>query len=204
MRKYETIFVIDSLLKSDEIDSIINKYERFISANGGQIDATERWGKKRLAYEIKKRQYGYYVLIRFDGPPTMIKQLEREYRLNESLLRFKTLAMPKAALKHLAETTPETPADSKATPEPKTADATPKAEATPEAEATPDTEETPTPATEQEQVPGEEGPAEAVQTETEANVEAPVAEEETNAAPETTIETAPEVEVQEDSEAEKK
>ncbi len=99
MRKYETIFVIDSLLKSEEIDSIINKYERFISANGGSIETIKRWGKKRLAYEIKKRQYGYYVLIRFDGPPTMIRQLEREYRLNESLLRYKTLLLSVPALK---------------------------------------------------------------------------------------------------------
>lgn len=98
MRKYETIFIIDSLLKVDEIDSIINKYERVISANGGQIEVVERWGKKRLSYEIKKRQYGYYVLIRFDGPPTMIKTLEREYRLNESMLRYKTLLLPKTAL----------------------------------------------------------------------------------------------------------
>ena len=98
MQKYETIFIIDSLLKGEEIDNIINKYERFLSANGGQIETVERWGKKRLAYEIKKRQYGYYVLIRFDGPPTMIKPLEREYRLNESLLRYKTLAMPKRAI----------------------------------------------------------------------------------------------------------
>jgi len=98
LRKYETIFVIDSLLKSEEIDNIINKYERFISANGGNIGDVEHWGKKRLAYEIKKRQYGYYVLIRFDGPPTMIKTLEREYRLNESLLRFKTLVMENASI----------------------------------------------------------------------------------------------------------
>ena len=103
MRKYETIFVVDSLLKSEEIDSIINKYERFISANGGKIETIDRWGKKRLAYEIKKRQYGYYVLIRFDGPPTMIKQLEREYRLNEALLRYKTIKLSTAAL-HSLET----------------------------------------------------------------------------------------------------
>ena len=101
MRKYETIFVIDSLLKSEEIDSIINKYERFISANGGEIETIQRWGKKRLAYEIKKRQYGYYVLIRFHGPPTMIRPLEREYRLNESLLRYKTLLLSVPALKAL-------------------------------------------------------------------------------------------------------
>lgn len=101
MRKYETIIVIDSLLKSEEIESIISKYERFLSANGGQIESIERWGKRRLAYEIKKRQYGFYVLIRFDGPPAMIKQLEREYRLNESLLRYATIKLDKRALKVL-------------------------------------------------------------------------------------------------------
>lgn len=101
MQKYETIFVIDSLLKSDEIEAIITKYEKFISANGGQIDTIEHWGKKRLAYEIKKRQYGYYVLIRFDGPGAIVKQLEREYRLNESILRYMTLRLNKQALKML-------------------------------------------------------------------------------------------------------
>ena len=101
MQKYETIFVIDSLLKAEEIETIITKYERFISDNGGDINVIEKWGKKRLAYEIKKRQYGYYVLVRFDGPGAMIKQLEREYRLNESILRFMTLALTKMALKAL-------------------------------------------------------------------------------------------------------
>ncbi|MBN1560754.1 30S ribosomal protein S6 [candidate division KSB1 bacterium] len=130
MRKYETIFIIDSLLKSEEIDNIINKYERFLSANGGQIETIERWGKKRLAYEIKKRQYGYYVAIHFDGPPTMIKALEREYRLNESLLRFKTLAMPKRAAQAVVTKAPinaqkaQAPVEDKATAnEPATAPA---------------------------------------------------------------------------------
>jgi small subunit ribosomal protein S6 len=101
LQKYETIFVVDSLLKTEEIEAIITKHERFVSANGGEINATEKWGKKRLAYEIKKRQYGYYVLIRFDGPAAMIKQLEREYRLNESILRYMTLQLSKQALKAL-------------------------------------------------------------------------------------------------------
>jgi len=101
LRKYETVIVIDSLLKQEEIENIISKYEQFISDNGGKIDTIDRWGKKRLAYEIKKRQYGYYVLIRFDAPPTLIKQLTREYRLNEALLRYMTLKLSKNALKAL-------------------------------------------------------------------------------------------------------
>ncbi len=102
MRTYETIIVIDSLLKPEEIDSIITKYERFISANGGKVDSLDRWGKRRLAYEINKRQYGFYVLIRFQGPSAMIKQLDREYRLNESLLRTKVIKLDEKALSSLS------------------------------------------------------------------------------------------------------
>ncbi|NIA31926.1 MAG: 30S ribosomal protein S6 [Actinobacteria bacterium] len=116
MQKYETIFVIDSLLKSDEIEAIITKYEKFISTNGGQIETIDPWGKKRLAYEINKRQYGYYVLIRFDGPGSIIKQLEREYRLNETILRYMTLRLNKQALKTLAKQQSSAPSTPKATP----------------------------------------------------------------------------------------
>jgi len=110
LRKYETIIVIDSLLKQEEIEGIIGKYERFISANGGTIESVDRWGKKRLAYEIKKRQYGFYVLIRFEAPPAMIKQLDREYRLNEYLLRTMTTLLGKKALAALAKQSKAAPA----------------------------------------------------------------------------------------------
>jgi small subunit ribosomal protein S6 len=130
LRKYETIIVIDSLLKLEEIEGIINKYERFISANGGQIETVDRWGKRRLAYEIKKRQYGFYVLIRFDAPPGMIKQLDREYRLNEYLLRTMTTLLNKRALKALAKQYAAAPA-----PEPAAAPAPAPAAEAPAAEA---------------------------------------------------------------------
>ncbi len=183
MHKYETIFVIDSLLKSDDIDNIINKYERFISANGGQIETVERWGKKRLAYEIKKRQYGFYVLIRFDGPPTMIKPLEREYRLNESLLRYKTLHVPAIVLKNLPpqaemEEKPE-PAveESKKAPETVAKEETPETKTEAEEEPKPEsetTEEEPKPESEtaeEEPKPefAEEGAPETSENETEEN-----------------------------------
>lgn len=102
MRKYETIIVIDTLLKTEEIEGIINKYERFISANGGIIESIDRWGKRRLSYEIKKRQYGFYVLIRFEAPSAMIKQLDRAYRLNEFLLRTTVTKLDKKALAAMA------------------------------------------------------------------------------------------------------
>lgn len=93
MKKYETTFVIDSLIKSEEVESIISKVEKFITNNGGEILNVDRWGKKRLAYEIKKRQYGYYVLIDYKAPEHLNKNLEREYKLDENILRHLIVAI---------------------------------------------------------------------------------------------------------------
>jgi len=100
LRTYQTVIVIDSLLKNEEIDEIVNKVERVISNNGGTKVSIDRWGKKRLAYEIKKRQYGYYVEIVFDAPPNLIHILEREYRLEENILRYLSVHLNKRALEY--------------------------------------------------------------------------------------------------------
>ena len=87
MKEYETTFVIDSLIKPEEVDNIIAKVEKFISNNGGEVLNVDRWGKKRLAYAIKKRQYGYYVHLQYTAPNHLNKNLEREYKLDENILR---------------------------------------------------------------------------------------------------------------------
>jgi len=61
----------------------------------------DRWEKRRLAYEIKKRQYGYYVEIIFEAPSNLVKILERDYRLDENILRYLTVTLTKKALTHL-------------------------------------------------------------------------------------------------------
>ncbi len=93
MRTYETTFIVDSLIRPEETEEIVNKIEKFISNNGGQIKKTDRWGKKRLAYEIKKRQYGYYVVIRYGAPPKLNRLLEKEYQLDENILRYLTIVL---------------------------------------------------------------------------------------------------------------
>jgi small subunit ribosomal protein S6 len=67
---------------------VIDKFSNFISNHGGNIVKVDEWGKRRLAYEIKKKQYGYYVNIRFSAPTAVSTLLAREYRLNESVLRY--------------------------------------------------------------------------------------------------------------------
>lgn len=99
MRKYETTFIIDSLIKNEEIEGIITKVEKFISNNGGTVESIERWGKRRLAYEIKKRQYGFYVHVIYEAPNKLNKLLDREYQLDENVLRYLTLVVdPRAEL----------------------------------------------------------------------------------------------------------
>lgn len=93
MRTYETTFIVDSLIRPEETEEIINKIEKFISNNGGLIKKIDRWGKKRLAYEIKKRQYGYYVIIRYGAPPKLNRLLEKEYQLDENILRYLTIVL---------------------------------------------------------------------------------------------------------------
>lgn len=99
---YETTVIVDSLMKPDDLRDLREKTAGFISNNGGVIQKAEEWGKRRLAYEIAKKQYGYYLHFRFTAPEAMIALLEREYRLNESILRFLTIRVDKIALQHEA------------------------------------------------------------------------------------------------------
>lgn len=99
MTLYETTLVIDPQLKPLEIEEVIKKVTSFIANHGGEIVKVDEWGKRRLAYEINKKQYGYYVHIRFRGPGQLIKLLEREYRLMEPMLRYLTIKVDRLALR---------------------------------------------------------------------------------------------------------
>jgi small subunit ribosomal protein S6 len=90
MQTYETIFILDSLLAPEEIDKIINRVKEMIETNGGKILTVEKWGKRRLAYEIQKKQYGFYVAIEFEGEGPIPNSLEREYNFNDKILRYLT------------------------------------------------------------------------------------------------------------------
>ena len=99
MKLYETAVVLDSQQKNEEIEETITKFTSFIANNGGEVVSRDDWGKKRLAYEINKKQYGFYTFIRFTAPGTIVSLLEREYKLTESVLRYLTLKVDKLALR---------------------------------------------------------------------------------------------------------
>ncbi|MFQ5649606.1 MAG: 30S ribosomal protein S6 [bacterium] len=114
MQKYETTFIIESQQKSDDVQAIITKVESFIKNHGGNILKKEEWGKKRLAYEINRKQYGYYFHLLFEGSATLPRLLEREYRLEESVLRYLTVKADKRNYPQEKETKTEAPAETTA------------------------------------------------------------------------------------------
>jgi small subunit ribosomal protein S6 len=99
MAMYETIFILDSLLSMEEIDKIINRVKELIETNGGKLVSIDRWGKRRLAYEIQKKQYGFYVAIEFEGEGLLINALGNEYNFNDKVLRYLTYRYSKNKLK---------------------------------------------------------------------------------------------------------
>lgn len=100
---YESMAIIDPMLEDDQAEEIIKKISETIEQNGGAIREIDRWGRRRLTYPIKKNKMGNYVVLQFEAPTASVSILERWYRLNESILRFLTIALPPNALEHFEE-----------------------------------------------------------------------------------------------------
>jgi small subunit ribosomal protein S6 len=99
MGMYETIFILDSLLVPEEIDKSIENIKQMIDSNGGKVLSVDKWGKRRLAYEIQKKQYGFYVAIEFEGEGPIPNSLEQEYNFNDKILRYLTYRYTKNKIK---------------------------------------------------------------------------------------------------------
>ena len=91
MRRYETTFIIDGLLNETDREAIIRKYESFLKKQGVEIERIIRWGKRFLAYEIKKRTQGYYIIFYYTANPSIISSFHHDLSINENILRFMTL-----------------------------------------------------------------------------------------------------------------
>ncbi len=87
MRTYEALYIVRPQLTDDEIQTVVDGALKLITNNGGTIVRSEVWGKRRLAYEVKKQQEGVFVLVRFQAPGDTIKKLREHFRLSESIIR---------------------------------------------------------------------------------------------------------------------
>ncbi len=96
MRQYETTFILRPNLGEDQFTEIIERTCGIITGDGGVIIDTDRWGIKRLAYEINKEVQGYYVCLNYAAPGTTISELERIFRIDDRVLRFLTIKLADA------------------------------------------------------------------------------------------------------------
>ncbi|MFZ1977313.1 MAG: 30S ribosomal protein S6 [Bacteroidota bacterium] len=96
---YETAFIVNASLDDPVIDGIIDKVKDVIVKNGGEIVDIAKWGRKRFAFPIKKKNNGFYVVCEFKAHGPLPAKLEHHYLLDENILRFLTIALDKKALK---------------------------------------------------------------------------------------------------------
>ena len=87
MNKYESVIIINPNLEEQAIKALIEKFSNLINKNG-KVESVEEAGKKKLAYEVKKYTEGYYVVINFEAEPSLIAELERNYRITDEILKF--------------------------------------------------------------------------------------------------------------------
>ncbi len=98
---YESAVLINAALDDEQIQTLISRVKETIVNHGGEIRDVEDWGRKRLAYVVKKSKVGYYAIFRFNAPPGLIAKLERFYVLDEQFLRYLTIKLDNDAVEYL-------------------------------------------------------------------------------------------------------
>jgi len=91
MRRYETVFIANSELTDEEQQSLLDKLLGLLPEDQAMLVNLDVWGNKRLAYEVKKQTRGYYVLMDYCGDGVLVKELERNMRLDDRVLKYMTI-----------------------------------------------------------------------------------------------------------------
>ena len=91
MRAYEVMVILDPSLEERTVQPSLDKYLNVIRKDGGSVENVDVWGRRRLAYEIKKNAEGIYAVIQLTAEPDTVKEFDRQLGLNESVLRTKVM-----------------------------------------------------------------------------------------------------------------
>jgi small subunit ribosomal protein S6 len=91
MRKYEVMVIMDPDTDERTVQPTLEQYLTVITNGGGTVDNLDVWGRRRLAYEIQKKSEGIYVVIDLTAEPADVKELDRQFSINESIMRTKVI-----------------------------------------------------------------------------------------------------------------
>jgi small subunit ribosomal protein S6 len=91
LQRYEIVAIVIANLNDDDITALIDRSQTIITDRKGVIAKIDKWGKRHLAYEIKKQKDGYYFLIDFAGDGSIVSEIERNYKIDDRILKFMTV-----------------------------------------------------------------------------------------------------------------
>ena len=91
MRQYELMVILDPELDDRTVQPSLERFLKVVTTDGGSVDNVDIWGRRRLAYEIKKKAEGIYAVVNFASEPATAKELDRQPGLNESVMRTKLM-----------------------------------------------------------------------------------------------------------------
>ncbi|HEU0124382.1 MAG TPA: 30S ribosomal protein S6 [Bryobacteraceae bacterium] len=93
MRTYEQLFIVNTAAAETDVDALIEQLSGIIKASGGNVDKTDKWGVRKLAYRVKRQSEGFYVLLAFSADAQAVRELERRLRVADLVLKFITVRM---------------------------------------------------------------------------------------------------------------
>jgi len=99
-KNYETVFILTPVLSDDQMKDTAAKFSAFLKEHGADVINEESWGLKKLAYPINHKTTGFYHLAEFVAEPSLVDALETEYRRDERVMRFLTVALDKHAVEY--------------------------------------------------------------------------------------------------------
>ncbi len=88
MNKYEVVYILDTKLDDATKDALIERFKGVVESNGGAVEGVDKWGVKKLAYEINFKSEGFYVLMNFTADAVVPAELERQMRITDGVMRF--------------------------------------------------------------------------------------------------------------------
>jgi small subunit ribosomal protein S6 len=91
MRKYEIVVIVDPEVDDRSVNALLEKPLAGLTKAGGTVDASDVWGRRRLAYDINKKSEGIYVVINVTAEPAVVKEMDRQFTLNEQIMRTKVI-----------------------------------------------------------------------------------------------------------------
>jgi small subunit ribosomal protein S6 len=96
LRKYEIMLILPPEADDPVIEGATNRITQVLAASGGEIRSVDRWGKRRLAYELAKNTEGFYLVVQFVAEPDAVKELDRVLSLVDEVIRFKVVVRGEA------------------------------------------------------------------------------------------------------------